>query len=322
MYSLAVAGFVMLGAKLVQRFGATRVFRVVVALFGIGAGADDVQPGRDRDAGGPGPDRPLRGGDRACAGRADRQPLSRPAAGDRRGRLGIGARRRRRRRVPDRRAARHVHRLASRVRAPDRGLGDRVLPELPAEAGRRPEGCGDRPRGRGAGRGRHHPDQLRLQQPQPLGPRRGAARRTLRPLRPVARAGDDRDRHRAAAGLHRLDPAAAGGRQDPAARPPGHHVGPGTRGGVRAVRRRRARGDAQLLGAALHPDHPGPHADRDRHRDAALQPHGVLHGDAGRAALRQDAPRSASGSSASSSARWPCCGSPGSCATTGARPWS
>src|SRR5687768_18257035 len=36
MYSLAVAGFVMLGAKLVQRFGATRVFRVVVALFGIG----------------------------------------------------------------------------------------------------------------------------------------------------------------------------------------------------------------------------------------------------------------------------------------------
>ena len=33
MYSLAVAGFVMLGAKLVQRFGATRVFRIVVALF-------------------------------------------------------------------------------------------------------------------------------------------------------------------------------------------------------------------------------------------------------------------------------------------------
>jgi MFS family permease len=35
MYSLAVAGFVMLGAKLTQRFGATRVFRAVVALFGI-----------------------------------------------------------------------------------------------------------------------------------------------------------------------------------------------------------------------------------------------------------------------------------------------
>jgi predicted MFS family arabinose efflux permease len=35
MYSLAVAGFVMLGAKLVQRFGSTAVFRVVVALFGL-----------------------------------------------------------------------------------------------------------------------------------------------------------------------------------------------------------------------------------------------------------------------------------------------
>jgi len=35
MYSLAVAGFVMLGAKLVQRFGATRVFRSVVGLFAI-----------------------------------------------------------------------------------------------------------------------------------------------------------------------------------------------------------------------------------------------------------------------------------------------
>ena len=36
MYGLAVAGFVMLGAKLVQRFGSTTVFRVVVALFGVG----------------------------------------------------------------------------------------------------------------------------------------------------------------------------------------------------------------------------------------------------------------------------------------------
>jgi len=33
-YSLAVAGFVMLGAKLNQRFGALHVFRVVVVLFG------------------------------------------------------------------------------------------------------------------------------------------------------------------------------------------------------------------------------------------------------------------------------------------------
>ncbi|MFL1461971.1 MFS transporter [Roseococcus sp. DSY-14] len=36
MYSLSVAGFVMLGAKLVQRFGSTAVFRVVIALFGLG----------------------------------------------------------------------------------------------------------------------------------------------------------------------------------------------------------------------------------------------------------------------------------------------
>lgn len=34
MYSLAVAGFVMLGAKLVQRFGSTAVFRIVVLAFG------------------------------------------------------------------------------------------------------------------------------------------------------------------------------------------------------------------------------------------------------------------------------------------------
>jgi MFS family permease len=35
MYSLAVAGFVMLGAKLVQRFGSTQVFRVVIAVFAV-----------------------------------------------------------------------------------------------------------------------------------------------------------------------------------------------------------------------------------------------------------------------------------------------
>ncbi|MET3355447.1 UNVERIFIED_ORG: MFS family permease [Xanthobacter viscosus] len=35
MYSMLVAGFVMLGAKLNQRFGAVRVFRIVVLLFGL-----------------------------------------------------------------------------------------------------------------------------------------------------------------------------------------------------------------------------------------------------------------------------------------------
>lgn len=35
MYSMAVAGFVMLGAKLNQRFGALQVFRIVIAVFGL-----------------------------------------------------------------------------------------------------------------------------------------------------------------------------------------------------------------------------------------------------------------------------------------------
>jgi predicted MFS family arabinose efflux permease len=36
MYGLTVAGLVMLGAKLLQRYGATRVFRIVVGLFAVG----------------------------------------------------------------------------------------------------------------------------------------------------------------------------------------------------------------------------------------------------------------------------------------------
>src|SRR6185295_12216800 len=35
-YSMLVAGFVMLGAKLVQGYGAARVFRAAVVVFGIG----------------------------------------------------------------------------------------------------------------------------------------------------------------------------------------------------------------------------------------------------------------------------------------------
>ena len=35
-YSMLVAGFVMLGAKLTQRFGALRVFRIAVVVFGAG----------------------------------------------------------------------------------------------------------------------------------------------------------------------------------------------------------------------------------------------------------------------------------------------
>ncbi|MGY1409896.1 MULTISPECIES: MFS transporter [unclassified Luteimonas] len=43
-YSMIVAGFVMLGAKLVQRFGALRVFRAAVALFGAAQGLMTFSP--------------------------------------------------------------------------------------------------------------------------------------------------------------------------------------------------------------------------------------------------------------------------------------
>ena len=65
MYSLAVAGFVMLGAKLCQRFGALTCSAPWSSVFGVGAGADDVQPDRQRDAHRAAPGRSRRGGDRA-----------------------------------------------------------------------------------------------------------------------------------------------------------------------------------------------------------------------------------------------------------------
>ena len=163
----------------------------------------------------------------------------------------------------------------------DRRRGDRVLSELQADAGSGPAGGQDRPRRRGARRRLHHPHQPRLQQPEPLGARRGAPRSAVRPLRLLAGAGHDRRRHRAAPGLHHLDPAAAGSRQDPAARPAGHHLQSGAGGGDLHVLGRLARGDAELLRASLYPDRPGPHADRNGDRDAALQPDRILHGDAG-----------------------------------------
>jgi len=43
-YSMLVAGFVMLGAKLNQRFGALQVFRVVVVAFGIAQVLTGPQP--------------------------------------------------------------------------------------------------------------------------------------------------------------------------------------------------------------------------------------------------------------------------------------
>ncbi len=95
MYSLSVAGFVMLGAKLVQRFGSTQVFRVVIGLVRDRAGADGDSAGSDRDALGTVAGGACGGGDRARAGGADRPSLSRGAAGDGGRRARFGARRRR-----------------------------------------------------------------------------------------------------------------------------------------------------------------------------------------------------------------------------------
>ncbi len=44
MYSLGVSGFVMLGAKLGQRFGAKRIFQIVVAIFAVGVSVVALSP--------------------------------------------------------------------------------------------------------------------------------------------------------------------------------------------------------------------------------------------------------------------------------------
>jgi MFS family permease len=44
MYSLGVSGFVMLGAKLGQRFGAKRIFQIVVAIFALGVSIVALSP--------------------------------------------------------------------------------------------------------------------------------------------------------------------------------------------------------------------------------------------------------------------------------------
>lgn len=44
MYSLGVSGFVMLGAKLGQRFGAKRIFQIVVAIFAVGVSIVALSP--------------------------------------------------------------------------------------------------------------------------------------------------------------------------------------------------------------------------------------------------------------------------------------
>jgi MFS family permease len=207
----SVAGFVMLGAKLVQRFGSTAVFRVVVGLFGV-AQVLMVGAGRPRDA------------DGAAAGglaaavivpalvaliahhyRGPQQATAVGALGSARAGAGV--------------AAfliggmlgtfigwRPVFGILVVLAGIVFFLSFRLKPEEAAARGE------DRHRRRAARRDRDHHDRLRLQQPQPLGPRRGAAGRALRRLRHVAGAADDRHRHHPAAGLHRLVPARRGAR--------------------------------------------------------------------------------------------------------------
>ena len=86
-------------------------------------GADDVQPDRDRDDRGARLGRGGGSGARSLAGGAHRRQLQGAAAGHGAGRARLGARRRRRGGVPDRRHTRHLHRLAPGVRHSDRAGG-------------------------------------------------------------------------------------------------------------------------------------------------------------------------------------------------------
>ena len=124
LYSLAVAGFVMLGAKLCQRFGALRSSSAaVVVLFGVAQVLMTFSPAATvmltaQLLAGAG-----RGGHRAVAGGADRPPLSRAAAGDGHRRSRLGPRGGRGAGLYDRRDAGHLYRLAAGFRYLDRGRG-------------------------------------------------------------------------------------------------------------------------------------------------------------------------------------------------------
>ena len=107
-YSMLVAGFVMLGAKLIQRFGALQVFRVAVVVFGAAQVLMTFSPNAT-----------LMITAQALCGAAGAvivpslvaliaENYSGKSAGDGAGRAGLGASRRRRAGVPDRRHARHL----------------------------------------------------------------------------------------------------------------------------------------------------------------------------------------------------------------------
>ena len=284
-YSMLVAGFVMLGAKLAQRFGALQVFRVAVVLFCASQILMTFSPTAT-----------LMITAQALCGAAGavivpslvaliaenytgRQQATAVGA------LGSARAARRRAGVRHRRRARHLYRLASGVRNSDRRFRHRFPAELPSQARLRPPGCADRLRRRRSGGVGDRSHQLRLQQSERLGPGAGHRQCAVQSARPFAGAGHDRCRHRARAGLPDVDAPAAGGREDAAAGARGDRLAAGARRRLRDVCRGRAGGGAQFLGAALHPDRAGPLAARDRRCDDAVQPDGVLHGDADRQLL-------------------------------------
>ena len=87
-----------------------------------------------------------------------------------------------------------------------------------------------------------------------------------------------------------VDAAAPGSGKNAAACARGDRLVARARRGLCDVLGRRARGHAQFFRAALYPDRARPLAARNRHRHDAVQPDGILHRDADREALHQADP--------------------------------
>ena len=223
MYSMAVAGFVMLGASWSSDSARPRL-RTVVLLFGVAQILMTFSPAATMIFVAQGLAGAGRGGDRAGASGAHRRELQRPAAGHGGRRLRLGTRRRRRRGLPHPQRARQLHRLAPvfgiliGVSALVFFLSFRLKPDQA-----RPEGGIDLV-GVDARGGVDHPDQFRLQRPRPLGLILAPAQRPFdllglspAPVMIVCR-------HRAAANPSSLDARRRRAEQDPAARLPGHRL--------------------------------------------------------------------------------------------------
>ena len=119
-YSMLVAGFVMLGAKLTQRFGALHVFRGAVAVFGAAQVLMTFSPNATVMIAA----QALSGAAGAVIVPSLVALIAENYKGRQQatavGRARFGARRRGRGGVPDRRYSRHLHRLAPGVRHSDR----------------------------------------------------------------------------------------------------------------------------------------------------------------------------------------------------------